>query len=113
MICFGSEASLTWPTSSATWRGRDLQRAGRTPGYSTRPACEGSDMLTVKKPPYPVGELVTWELSRYREQLESVLATLPADTALRQIYAGRLTEVISEQETRQVTTGIPSGWADA
>jgi hypothetical protein len=69
--------------------------------------------MTVTKPRYPVAELATWELRDYRQELERAVATLPETAPLRQIYDGRLTEVISEQEARSVTTGIPAAWAGA
>jgi hypothetical protein len=68
--------------------------------------------MTVKKPRWSVAELVTWELRDYRAKLESAVAALPAQSADHALYSGRLTEVITEQEARSVTTGIPTVWGD-
>ena len=68
--------------------------------------------MTVKKPRYPVAELVTWELAQYRRELETAMAALPKTAPIRQIYVGRLNEVITEQEARTVATEIPAAWAD-
>jgi hypothetical protein len=64
----------------------------------------------VKKPPWPLDQLVTFELTRYREQLETAMAEIPRTEALHQVYTDRLAEVVSEQEARSVTTEVPTGW---
>jgi hypothetical protein len=58
-----------------------------------------------------VDGLATWQLRDYRRDLEQAMCHLPKTSAQRQVYAGRLAEVISEQEARAVTTGIPSSLA--
>lgn len=73
---------------------------------------ELSAVKTVRKPKHAVGELATWELRDYREELERALGALPEHSAEHQVYRSRLTEVIGEQEARSVTTGIPAAWAD-
>jgi hypothetical protein len=63
-----------------------------------------------KKPRLSVGQLVDWELRDYRERLETALPTLPAGSSDYADHESRLAEVITEQEARSVTTGIPAGW---
>jgi hypothetical protein len=58
-----------------------------------------------------VDNLVTWELRDYRRDLEAAMAQLPETSARRQVYAGRLAEVVTEQEARSKTTGLPAGGA--
>jgi hypothetical protein len=70
-------------------------------------------MTRVSPPKYPVGELATFELRDYRHQLETALAELPEQAPLHQVYAGKLTKVISEQEDRSCTTGLPAKCAGA
>lgn len=57
-------------------------------------------------------DLATWQLRDYRQALETAIAELPETAPQRQIYAGRLAEVVSEQEARSATTGLPAGWGD-
>jgi hypothetical protein len=68
--------------------------------------------MIVRKPEWPVDELVTWELREYRAKLESAVAALPDQSPDRTLYSGRLNEVISEQEARAATTGVPAGVRD-
>jgi DNA-binding XRE family transcriptional regulator len=54
-----------------------------------------------------VDGLATWQLRDYRQELEQAIAALPEAAPLRQVYAGRLREVVTEQEGRSKTTGLP------
>jgi hypothetical protein len=68
-------------------------------------------MRIPRQPKYPVGELATWELRDYREQLEKAEAHFPADSAERQIIASRLLSVVAEQNSRSSTSEVPGQWA--
>jgi len=61
-----------------------------------------------KVPRWPVPSLVTWELRNYRRDLEAAVSELPEASPQRTVCAGRLEEVITEQEARSKTTGIPA-----
>lgn len=50
--------------------------------------------------------LTTTELSRYRSALEAAIAELPELSPERQVYAGRLAQVTTEEETRSAVTGL-------
>lgn len=54
-----------------------------------------------------VDGLATWQLRDYRRDLELAIEQLPATSPQRQVYAGRLAEVLTEQQARAKTTGIP------
>ncbi len=56
--------------------------------------------VKVKRPEWPVGQLATFELRDYREELEQALDGLPGESAERDQLQQRLAEVISEQESR-------------
>jgi hypothetical protein len=68
-------------------------------------------MTAVKKPEWPLDQLVTFELRDLRTQLEHALAGIPEQTPDRQLLEQRLAEVISEQEARQAP-GDAGGWLD-
>lgn len=58
-------------------------------------------MWVVKEPNWRISQLATFELRDYRERLESAIAEIPAKlTADRVTLESRLSEVITEQETR-------------
>jgi hypothetical protein len=59
-------------------------------------------MTAVKKPKWPLNQLVSFELRDLRAELERALADIPERTADRQPLGQRLAEVISEQEARNV-----------
>jgi hypothetical protein len=67
--------------------------------------------MTVKR--QNVDGLATWQLRDYRTELETAIAHLPETAAVRQVYAGRLKEVITEQEARSKTTGLPASWKES
>jgi hypothetical protein len=55
---------------------------------------------TVPPPKHPMHALTTYELTRYRRELEQALKTLPEDVPVRGLLQGRLAEVLAEQESR-------------
>jgi hypothetical protein len=67
-------------------------------------------MRIPRQPKYPVGELVTWELRDYREQLEQAQVNFPEDSAECQLIAARLRSVVAEQDSRSTTSEIPGSW---
>jgi hypothetical protein len=58
--------------------------------------------LTIEPPEHPLHELATYELSRYRRELEHALEPLPQHAAVRELLRGKLAEVLAEQESRVV-----------
>ena len=54
----------------------------------------------VQSPKHPMYALTTYELSRYRRELEHALTALPEHAPVRGLLQGRLTEVLAEQESR-------------
>ena len=58
--------------------------------------------VTVEPPEHPLHALATYELSRYRRELERALKTLPEHAAVRELLRGKLAEVLAEQESRVV-----------
>ena len=62
----------------------------------------------VKTPPWPVGQLATFELRDYRRELEHAIERTPEQTAERETLGQRLAEVLIEEETRAAArTGGP------
>ena len=57
---------------------------------------------TVEPPEHPLHALTTYELSRYRRELEHALRALPEHAAVRQLLRGKLAEVLAEQDSRVV-----------
>ncbi len=55
---------------------------------------------TVETPEHPLHALTTYELSRYRRQLEHALKALPEHAAVRELLRGKLAEVLAEQDSR-------------
>jgi hypothetical protein len=45
--------------------------------------------------------LTTYQLSRYRRELEHALKALPEHVAVRELLGGKLAEVLAEQEGRR------------
>lgn len=80
---------------------------GFGPGAKAAGLAAGAEpgIMIVKR--QDVDGLVTWELRDYRRDLEQAMAHLPATSPQHQVYASRLAEVITEQEARARTTGIP------
>jgi len=60
---------------------------------STEPA-------TTAEPKHPVSELTTFELARYRRELEHALKTIPEHAEVRTLLRAKLDEVLSEQDAR-------------
>ena len=61
--------------------------------------------LTVEPPEHPLDALTTYELSRYRRELEHALKALPEHAAVRELLRTKLAEVLAEQESRVVIAG--------
>jgi hypothetical protein len=59
----------------------------------------------VLQPAHPLPALATFELSRYRRDLEHALAALPDHAPGRGLLQDRLAEVQAEQDSRAVVTG--------
>jgi len=64
--------------------------------------------LTVEPPEHPLHALATYELSRYRRELEHALKALPQHAAARELLRGKLAEVLAEQESRVVIADAAS-----
>ncbi len=54
----------------------------------------------VASPRHPLPALTTYELARYRCDLEQALRALPAQAAVRELLQDRLTGVLAEQDSR-------------
>ena len=61
--------------------------------------------VTVEPPAHSLDALTTYELSRYRRQLEHALKALPEHAAVRELLRTKLAEVLAEQESRVVIAG--------
>lgn len=59
-----------------------------------------AEPVTVQPPEHPMHELTTYELSRYRRELEHALKGLPEHAPVRQLLQGKLAEVLTEQQSR-------------
>lgn len=58
--------------------------------------------LTVELPAHPLHELTTYELARYRRELEHALKALPEHAPVLELLRGKLGQVLAEQESRVV-----------
>ena len=56
--------------------------------------------MTVPPPPHPLPAMTTYELSRYRRDLEHALRSLPVGAPARQVLGQRLDAVLAEQQSR-------------
>ena len=65
---------------------------------STEPVPAGP--VTVEPPAHSLDALTTYELSRYRRQLEHALKALPEHAAVRELLRTKLAGVLAEQESR-------------
>jgi hypothetical protein len=65
-----------------------------------------TEPVTVDAPRHPLPALTTYELARYRRELEHTLKRLPGHAPVRELLQQRLAEVIAEQDAR---TRIASG----
>jgi hypothetical protein len=61
---------------------------------------ETAEPATVEQPKHPVHALTTYELARYRRELEHALKTLPRHAEVRALLQQRLTDVRTEQQAR-------------
>jgi hypothetical protein len=59
-----------------------------------------AETVTVTPPKHPMHALTTYELSRYRRDLEHALKVLQGHTAVRELLQGQLAEVLAEQQSR-------------
>jgi hypothetical protein len=59
-----------------------------------------AEPVTVEKPKHPTYALTTYELRDYRRQLEHALKTLPGHAKVRTLLQQRLTDVLTEQDSR-------------
>ena len=59
-----------------------------------------AEPVTVTAPKHPMHALTTYELSRYRRDLEHALNVLPEHTAVRELLQGKLAEALAEQQSR-------------
>jgi hypothetical protein len=59
--------------------------------------------MSIQQPPHPTHALTTYELKNYRRELEHSLKTLPEHAEVRALLQQRLTEVVTEQESRTGT----------
>jgi hypothetical protein len=64
--------------------------------------------VTVEPPEHPLGALTTYELSRYRRQLEHALKALPEHATVRELLREKLGEALAEQESRAVIARAPA-----
>jgi len=63
-----------------------------------------------EKPKHPMHALTTYELARYRRELEHALKTLPGRAEVRVLLQRRLTDVLDEQQARtQLQQASPTG----
>jgi len=66
----------------------------------SQPPIETAEPATVEQPKHPVHALTTYELARYRRELEHALKTLPGHAEIRALLQQRLPEVRTEQQVR-------------
>ena len=59
-----------------------------------------AEPVDVEQPPHPMHALTTYELTRYRRELEHALKTLPEHVEVRALLQQRLTAVTDEQQAR-------------
>ena len=52
------------------------------------------------EPKHPISALTTYELARYRRELEHATATLPEHATVRELLQQRLAAVLAEQDER-------------
>jgi hypothetical protein len=73
---------------------------------TTEPA--PTEPVTVEPPEHPLHALTTYELSRYRRQLEHALKDLPEHAAVRELLRAKLAEALAEQESRVAIADAPA-----
>jgi hypothetical protein len=59
-----------------------------------------TEPAAVQPPKHPTHALTTYELRDYRRELEHALKTVPEHAVVRELLQTKLTEVLSEQESR-------------
>jgi hypothetical protein len=59
-----------------------------------------TEPVTVQPPEHPMHALTTYELSRYRRELEHALKELPEHAPVRELLHGKLAEVLAEEDSR-------------
>ena len=63
--------------------------------------------VTVEPPEHPLHALATYELSRYRRELEHALKALPEHAAVRELLRGKLADALAEQDSRVAIADTP------
>ena len=56
--------------------------------------------MAIQPPPHPMHALTTYELKKYRRELEHSLNTIPEHAQVRELLQERLAEVLAEQDSR-------------
>ena len=59
-----------------------------------------AEPVIVQTPKHPMHALTTYELSRYRRELEHALRELPEHAPVRELLRGKLAEVLGEEVSR-------------
>ena len=67
-----------------------------------------TEPASVPQPSHPLYALTTFELSRYRRELEQSLAELPGQASVRRPLHDKLALVLAEQKSRAKITGRPA-----
>jgi hypothetical protein len=63
--------------------------------------------MTPDQPAHPLHALTTYELRKYRSDLEHALKTLPEHAAARELLHEKLAGVLAEQESRAAIAATP------
>ena len=59
-----------------------------------------TEPATTAQPKHPVSELTTYELARYKRELEHALKTIPEHAEVRTLLRAKLDEVLAQQAER-------------
>ena len=59
-----------------------------------------AEPVTIQSPAHPMHALTTYELSRYRRELEHALKELPEHAPVRELLQGKLADVLTEEDSR-------------
>jgi hypothetical protein len=65
-----------------------------------------AEPVIVQPPKHPMYALTTYELSRYRRELEHALKALPEHAPVRELLHGKLAEVLAEEDSRAKIAGV-------
>jgi hypothetical protein len=65
-----------------------------------------AEPVTVQPPKHAMHALTTYELSRYRRELEHALKELPERAPVRELLQGKLAEVLAEEDSRAKIAGM-------